>query len=261
MKLPRTLLLPLLALAALVLPSRAVVLDWTTVTWADGATSGNINNDAGNPGNDVSISIVATGVSLTAGFPKNAADDGVSVVGSNDATTLHVRTPTFNDHVSTITITITFNYAAGVNNVSFNLIDVDATTAGTGWTDGFKSISATNMANTAIAMTATSANTSVTSVSGSGTLGMTVTGLTSAGNITDHSGDVTLASGATAIKSLTFTWYSPVGGELGGQVIAFGNISYTNAVPEIGSSLGALALCGGLLVFGRRRRLAGLSAA
>jgi hypothetical protein len=254
-------LLPSILLAMLVLAARssAIVLNWGSLpsgqSWTDGATSGSFNTDAANPGNDITISAVATGVSWTSGFPKNAADDGQSVVGNNDASTLHLRTPTFNNHTSTITVTITFNYTAGVNNVSFTLIDIDATTSGTGWIDGIKSVSATTVSNTQIAMNATSANTSVTTVSGSGTLGMTVVGLTAAGNITDHSGDVTFTSGTTAIKSITFTWYNPTGGELGGQVIALGNISYT-PVPEVGSSVGSLALCGGLLAFWRRRRVA-----
>jgi hypothetical protein len=237
----------------------AVVLDWGNLpggaTWADGATTGSFNTDLENPGNDITVTVTKTaGVSFTADFPKNAADDGVSVIGNNDASTLHLRVPTFVDHVNTITVTITFNYAAGVRNAAFNLIDIDATTNNTGWIDGIKNISATNLANTAVAMSATSVNGTVTTVSGSGTLGMTVQGNTGAGNINDHSGDVNFTSGGVnAIKSLTFQWYNPDPGELGGQVISLGNVSYTPVVPEVGSSLGAIALWLGLVAFWRRR--------
>lgn len=250
----------IITLALLILSSMhsaAIVLNWGSLpsgqSWTNGATSGSFNPDAGNAGNDITIAIAATGAPLTANFPQNSQVDGQSVVGSNDAFSLHIRTPGFVNNTNTITFTITFNYALGVNNVSFNLIDVDATTAGTGWIDGFKSISATTVGNTQIALNATSANSSVALVSGSGTLGMTVTGQTAAGNVTDHSGDVTFTSGTTLIKSLTFTWFSPAPSALGGQVIALGNIGF-NPVPEVGSSMGALALCGGVAAVWRRRQ-------
>ena len=230
-------------------------MDWTQPanTWAAGTLTKSFDIDPANAGNDITITVAYNGAGQTAGYPVNTAV-GASVVGSNDASRLQVRTPGMggtNPATNSVTFTITFNYAAGVQNAGFTLIDVDRQ-AGT-WIDRFSSINGTPVTGSpnSVAFTATSASTSVATVTGSGTLGMVVQGV--GVNITDHTGDVTVATGATAITSLTFNWNNP-GPDLGGQVIALSNISFTPVVPEIGSATGALSLCGGLLAFARRRK-------
>ena len=246
-------------LALILLPiqsCRAVILDWTqpSITWAGGTLSKSFDIDPSNAGNDITIAIVYTGAGQTSGFPINTVT-GSSVIGDNDASRLQIRTTGMggtNPVTNSVTFTITFNYAAGVNNASFTLIDVDATT--TGWIDRFSSINATPVTGSpnSVALTATNASSAVTTVTGSGTTGMTVVGLTAAGNITNHTGDVTFNTPSTPITSLTFNWNNP-GPNLASQVIGLSNISFT-PVPEIGSAIGALSLCGGLIAFARRRK-------
>lgn len=255
MNLTCRLLLAAAALLLLGMNSSAVVFDWTQpyATWTAGQTSNTYNFDPANPGNDITISVVYTGAAQTAGYPINTAA-GSSVVGSNDATRLQIRTTGMggtNPVTNNVTITITFNYAAGVTNAGFTLIDVDKQTGS--WIDRFSSINATPVTGSpnSVALTATSANTGVATVTGSGTLGMTVQGV--GVNVTDHSGDITFATGATPIKSLTLNWNNP-GPDLLGQVIALSNISFTPVVPEVGSGSGALLLCSGLLAFRRQRK-------
>ncbi len=240
---------------------QAVVLDWTqpAITWAGGTLSKSYDIDPSNAGNDITVTVAFTGAGQTAGYPINTAA-GSSVIGSNDATRLQIRTTGMggtNPATNNVTITITFNYAFGVNNVGFTLIDVDKSTGTTGWIDRFSSITATPVTGSpnSVPLTATSANTSVATVTGSGTLGMTVQGV--GVNVTDHTGDVTFATGAPPIQSLTLNWNNP-GPNLGSQVIAISNISFT-PVPEVGTASGALCMCGGLLAFVRRRKEAGRS--
>ncbi|MEO6739095.1 MAG: hypothetical protein ABIP20_02520 [Chthoniobacteraceae bacterium] len=246
--------------------SHAVVMDWTqayaSTAWTQGAasstTTNSYNNDAANTGNDITIAIASSaGVTWNAGYPKNVQANGTTVVGSDDASRLQMFVSTMTASANTISVTITFNYAAGVTNVSFPILDIDASGTGNRYTDRIATINATPVVGSpnSVALTAVNVSNAVTTVAGSGTLGMSVTGVTSGGNIADHTGDVTFSTGATAIKSITFTWNNPGGNGFQQQIIALGNITYTPVpVPEIGSSLGALALCGGLAGVGRFRQ-------
>ena len=232
--------------------SHAVTLNWNTISgtagdWVAGGNTGAFEVDGTNGGNDISISIAQNnGDPWTAGYPQNV-QNGASTVGNNDQHYLQLRTPGMVDTTRSFTVTITFNYVGGVY-ASFGLIDVDSQTGAGGWIDNITNITG-NSGTVAMNVAGSAANT----VSGSG-LGVSVAGNTAVGNITDHSGDVSVSSGTNKVTSITFTWSNP-GPNFGGQVISLSNIVFFTT-PEVGSSLGALGACAALAAFTRRRRQA-----
>lgn len=254
----RTLVL-LTTLKALAMTSSAVVLDWSNLPggqpWANGSLTNSFDVDATNAGNDITVAVQANGgVAFSTGYPANSSTVG-GTIANNDASSLRLRTATMIDTNGSVSVTITFNYAQGVNNVSFSILDVDASTGDSGYVDKISAITATPLGGPAnsVALTGTNASNTVTTLTGSGTLGMAVQGNLPASGVTDHTGDVTFTSDATPITSITFTWSNP-GPQFDPQIIALSNISFSVApVPEIGSSFGALATCGGLFAAWRRR--------
>lgn len=259
MNFSRHFLFSTVALLLLTLPGAGVTLDWGALpegqSWTNGDTKGSFDPDPANAGNGLSINIVSNGVKFSKEHPQNVQYDPEMQIGNDDAYSLRLRTPGMENEKNSVTVTITFHYAAGVNNVSFSLLDVDGSDskAGGKWIDRISAISATPVEGPAdsVALTGESVNPKVSILSDSGTLGMTVEGNPGAGDVTDHSGDVTFSTGETLITSITFTWNNP-GKYFDDQAIAIGNINFT-PVPEIGASLGAWILCGGLLVLSRRR--------
>lgn len=249
------------ALLLIGMNSSAVVLDWGNLpggqSWTNGDLTNSFNVDATNAGNDITVAVASSGVAWTSGFPQNSQVIAGSTIADNDALSLRLRTPGMVNTSNSISVTLTFNYAAGVNNVSFTLFDIDAvsdTESNTGYIDRISAISATPLsgAPNSVALTATNASNTVTTLTGSGTLGMMVDGNVAAGNITNHNGDVTFTSDATPITSITFTWNNPGPDYFNGQIISLANISFT-PVPEVGGGFGALLLCGGILTTWRRR--------
>lgn len=254
-------LLVITALKALAMTSSAVVLDWNNLPvgqpWTNGSLSNSFDVDATNAGNDITVGVVSNGVTLATGYPQNAVS---ATIAGGDASYLRLNTTAgMVNSSNSVSVTITFNYALGVNNVTLSLLDIDATAdteSGTGYIDRISAISATPLGGPAnsVALTGTNTSNVVTTLTGSGTLGMEVQGNVAAGNISTHNGDVTFTSDGTPITSITFTWNNPGPDYFNGQIIALGNITFTAApVPEIGSSFGALATCGGLLAAWRRR--------
>ena len=240
--------------------SRAVLLDWAALpsgqSWTQGALTGSFNLD-GVAGNDIQISIVSSGVTFasdaTGTYPQNIADAAInsSVKGLQLWTSAGMTNST-----NKVTVTISFlgTYATGTP-VSLTLFDVDATS--TSFIDKI-SVTAVNGA-TPVNLTATFAGTGTQSntITGSGGANPIITGLTSVGNISNSQGNVLISSGTASVTSITFVWNNP-GPNFGGQAIDLGNINFA---PEVGSSTVALALCAGLLIFGRRRRSAARLAA
>lgn len=255
----RHLLFSASALSLLTLTRHGIVLDWSKLpegqSWTSGDTKGSFDPDPANAGDDIAISVASHGVNFTNEYPQNAQFDPKMQIGNDDAFSLRLRTPGMESEKNSVTITITFNYPQGVNNVSFSLLDVDASDADTGgrWIDRISSISATPVEGPAdsVALIGENISTDVNTLLDSGTLKMTVAGNPKAGDVTDHSGDVFFHTDETLIRSITFTWNNP-GKNFDGQAIALGNISFT-PVPEIGGSRGSLIVCGGLLVGWRKR--------
>lgn len=236
--------------------SRAVLLDWAALpggqSWTPkGALTGSFNLD-GVAGNDIQISIVSSGVTFasdgTGAYPQNISDSAINsgVTGLQLWTSAGMTNST---NKITVTISLLGTYAGGAP-MSFTLFDVDATT--TSFIDKV-SVTAVNGASP-VNLTAVFSGTGTQSntISGSGTANPVITGLTSVGNISNSQGNVTISSGSANVTSITFVWNNP-GPNFGSQAIDLGNITFA---PEVGSSSVALALCGGLLVFGRRRQTA-----
>lgn len=237
--------------------SRAVLLDWAALpggqTWANGSTTNQYNLD-GVAGNDIQITITksagitwATEPSNGQSYPQNFADPVIEngVRGLQMWTSAGMVNSTNN-----ITVTITFlgTYATGAYVQNLTLFDVDAS----GTFIDKVTISALKGA-TPVTLTATNnsaAGTPANTISGSGSTSVVALGSTAVGNITNTQGDVYVNTGNQLVTSITLVWNNP-GPNFGSQAIDLGNITFT---PEVGSSTAALALCGGLLVFGRRRQ-------
>jgi len=150
---------------------------------------------------------------------------------------------------NTITLTITFlgTYSTGAYVTNLTLFDVDASTT---FTDRV-TITALNGA-TPVTLTASNNSalgTPSNTITGSGTTSVVALGSTTVGDISNARGDVYVNTGNQRVTTMTFVWNNP-GPNFGGQAIDLGNITFT---PEVGGCSAALALCGGLLAFGRRR--------
>ncbi len=243
MKFPRTSLLPLLALAALMLTAssaRAAVLNWSTVTWSGTSQSYNVDGVAGN---DITVSYTnSAGVSSPAS----------AITSVNGATDLRLSTSGMGASLTnnfTVTITFIGTYAVGVKNVTFTLNDVDANLSSGGFQDRI-SFTALDGA-TPISITASnSGGTSVNTITGSPGTNPVATGNSSTG--TNPEGDVSINTGTTKLNSISFVWTNPNASFRGTQWIGLGNINFT-VIPEVASGSAALILCGAFLAFGRRR--------
>ncbi len=237
---------------------QAIVLDWNSVSWSDGALTGSIETDASNPGKDVTITITPNGGSY---FILNSPTvDNTLTGGQGTSANSLLLAVDWNTDAKSVTVKITFNYTQGVSGVSYTLFDVDALDAGnnSGYQDEVSSIVAQNGSGPLIAPTITTS--SDNSKSGSGT-NVVVRGTDTATD-TANSGNVTVSYGTNTITSMTFTYGngpdSP--NNPGTQGIGLYDITYTPKpkVPEfhvgIAAGLACLAIIG-LDRFRKRRQL------
>ena len=230
--------------------AQAIVLDWDTVTWANGSLSNSYNIDPAFAGNDVTVTVAgntaqlgseSTG-QLTPAITTNVTG-GLSPV--QNALTLNLDLA---NQSQTVTITVNFStlYPQGVNNVSFSIFDVDFASSpggsGANFQDQISNITATTVGGSIISpfsITTSADNT----LSGSG-LTQVVTGNATA-NDTTSAGNVLINFGTNAITSFTFTYGSGTGtnADPTAQHIAIGDISFT-PVPEINPAWTAFGSCG-----------------
>lgn len=222
--------LPLFLLVGLLFLTQnacAVVLDWSTVTWTAGSLSNTYDVD-GDGKNDISISIAGTTSAFVSGYP--------TATGSGLALTVDFSSPS-----QSITVTVNFlnNYASATG-VNFSLSNLDADQLGSSsnyrYVDYVSQITASGTAGL-VAPTVTG---STVTVSGSGT-GQTVTGTTAG------SGSATVDYGTNDISSFTYTFGdtgSIASSDPAQQTIIFGNVNFKKSIPETGSTLCALVLCG-----------------
>lgn len=249
-----------LALLFCVPACHATVFDWpATPAWAaTGPASGATETiDYGYYVNgSISVSVFNNGETWQAGYPSVAAGGGGVVNGGTTSNGLQL----YHNNVSNVVtnfsrITITFLYTGGANNISFNLWDVDF---GSGvFTDKIANIVGTTLAGATVQATTITPTATFNQVNGTvGTAGVNVTGIKAASNTTSQ-GDVTIGFTQT-VTSISFDWSNALAGGTT-QAVGISPITFTGIgtpVPEVGSSLGALALCGGMLALGRRRRAA-----
>ncbi len=253
------------ALAFFSANARAVILDWDTASWTAGSLSNSYDIDPANPGNDVTVSVVANNGApfqpeLVAPNPMTPAvspsfQGGLSTIENTLCIALNLTSNT-----QSVTVTIDFSslYALGVTNVSFKIFDVDyANVAGSStYQDQLSLIRALSIdGTTLIAPTIT---TSVNNtLSGTG-INQIVQGNASTADTGATSGDanVTIDFGNNAIKSLTFTYGGgPAFDDSTYQHIGLHDISFT-PVPEMNPlwpSILSCATAAGLVLRLRKR--------
>jgi len=93
-------------------------------------------------------------------------------------------------------------------------------------------------------------------VTGSGTVNATAVGTTNSPN-NSATGNVTISSGTIPIQEITFSYYDSNATQRTTQIIGISPITFTpigSATPEMGSALGSLILCGGVVGLGALRR-------
>lgn len=245
--------------------AKATVFDWDQgyATWTAGApavgatASQSYNSDTTNAGNDVTVAITNNAGNPSSGggrFTWNGGYPQVStnpLTGGNTPTQRALQLSISQGNSAGVSVTVTFNYPAGVRNVSFSLWDIDNTPGQ--WIDQISNITAQTTSGTTIGPTSVVGSTANV-VTGSGT-GYVITG-TASGNNAATDGNATITFGSGAITSITFTWKN-TDAALGQQFIALHDLTYT-PVPEVGTGMTALGVCGGVigLHFYRRRRAA-----
>lgn len=245
----------LLALAAWLVwsPSRALVLDWETITWSPGTLTNSYDIDPNNAGDDIRITITGDVSFFNSGYPTvNDAFTGGLPDGENANLDLWLNS--WSSDTQKITITVEFLYNLGVSNVNFTLFDVDR---GTGrpnnytFVDEISSISARYGTNAAVAATITDGT--ANNVYGTG-LGQTIRAVAQAEPDDNSSGNATISFGGNTITTFTFTYgnYAPgTANNPSQQGIGLHNIYFAEA-PEP-ASIVALALAVVALAFARGR--------
>jgi len=251
-----------LAMGAVLLPiaSRATTFNWpTTPAFPAGPTVGKSALGIYGGLGAVSITNVAdpstgTGGTWTAGYPKvesNGGTNGDPTGGTTNTPGLELYVagqPTVNSYMKVV---ISFGYTGGVTNASLTLWDVDSST---NFTDKIANIVGVTANGTLVPLTVTgSADNTVT---GSGTVNATAVGTTNSPN-NSATGNVTISSGTIPIQEITFSYYDSNATQRTTQIIGISPITFTpigSATPEMGSALGSLILCGGVVGLGALRR-------
>lgn len=232
--------------------AKALVLDWSNVTWTPGSLTGSFDIDSSNPGNDVTVTISGnTSRFFNSNYPQITDDFSGGISPLPDQLDLYVN---FANTSESITVTVTFHYTGGVSDVEFTLFDIDTgsvtgTTKGKnpvdirGFVDQVRSITATSTNNTLVAPTISVANSSYTQVSGSGT-NQTINGQDVAGDFTSQ-GSATVSFGTNTISSFTFTYGQGANSENDpfAQGIGLYDITYKPKIPEVHPGLIAGAFC------------------
>lgn len=238
-----------LALLLLPVSGRAVTLDWSSasISWTAGALSASFDIDSSNPGNDITITISGVPSSVT-----NLFQNGYPAISSTytPATTLTLYLNSLTSETQKVVVSVAFNYAAGVSNVTTTLYDVDQGTSsgkGTyGFDDQIQALHGTNTSGGLVAATVTTSPDNT--VTGNGTTNVTVWGTATAG-ATSTNGNVGVSFGTNVITGYTFTWDNNTTNTISDpdqQAIGLGNITYTpvaRKLPECGTFL-ALAATG-----------------
>jgi hypothetical protein len=238
------------ACGAFVPAAKAVVLDWSSLTWAPGSLDTTYDTDPTKPGTERVQFTGFTG-DITAGSPQiNSALEGGQGAGK---LSLNLSVDLGREDRS-ITVTITFaNYPLGVEGVSFTLFNIDRD--GAIYVDQIRSISGTAADGvTLVAPTITNLGANV-SLTGSGlNQALTGTNPVAATGAGSGAGNATISFNGP-IRSFTFLL-----GDDGvasrnppPQSIAIGNINFS-PVPEVNPAALAAAGCVLASVYVGRRR-------
>jgi hypothetical protein len=243
--------LPLFLGCFLAATAHAVVLDWNSVTWTPGSLSNSYDVDATRPGNDITVTVSGdTAVlqpELASGNPMTPAitpDFQGGLAAPKNTLCLAVN---FTNQSQAVTVTVDFSaqYTLGVQDVSFTLFDVDSSAVtGSTYQDQLRGITATSVDGVTLVsptITVSSNNT----LSGSG-LTQVVDGTATTADVGPASGNanVTISFGATAIRSLTFTYGSGSGTapDPTYQHVGINDLTFT-AVPEMNPAWSTIGSC------------------
>ncbi|MCD6051823.1 MAG: hypothetical protein K0Q55_3232 [Verrucomicrobia bacterium] len=239
----------LLTTILVVTPCRAVVLDWSTVSWTAGSLSNTYDVD-GDSKDDVTITISGDTSALVSGYPTISTTMQGGLGSADDGLELRLN---FTTDSQSITVTVTFlNDYVGASDVSFSLFDIDGNRVGASpnyrYRDYLENIVASGDSGLiAAALTDSTAN----AVAGSGT-NQTVTGNAAAADFGTGSGDgnVGVDYGTNNVNSVSFT-FGNTGNILGDnpqeQVFAMHDVKFKSKIPEVGTTLMAVALCAGVI--------------
>jgi hypothetical protein len=231
--------------------SRAILLDWDTLTWTPGALTQSFDIDPGNLGNDVTVTIGGDTSFLTGSSPKlsTALTGGLLPVEKS-----LLLSAVWNTTAQAVTVTVDFHYGSfGVTQVAYKLFDVDTGTGDlTTAVDQIRGISATSTAPSTVGPTITAGTANVLTGSGSFATDQVVTG-TAESPPTSASGNVSIDYVGTPLTQFVFTFGNDASATTPptGQSIALHDISFT-PVPEAGT-VAACAVFSLLGAWGLRR--------
>ena len=239
----------------------AVILDWDTAAWTNGSLTNSYDVDPATPGNDITVTVSGNTTQLTTstatGTPITPAitvglEGGLSPVQKSLELAVDLTS-----QAQFITVTVNFSalYAAGVQNVSFSIFDVDFSK--NQFQDQLRQISGLSVDGiTQVAPTITTSSANL--LSGTG-LTQVVNGIATSTDTgaTSNAGNVLINFGTNAITSFTFTYGSGSNtiADPTYQHIGIHDISFT-PIPEINPAWSAVGSClaaAGLVIFHRGR--------
>jgi hypothetical protein len=245
-----------------------VVFDWpASPAWTAGEPTVNGPDqtvDYSSTGQDISVTLANTGATWNTGYPQVAAGGTGFVNGGTTSNGLILQPAAQLSNATFIQVTINFNIPAGVNNVSFQIWDIDATVdaSNNGFIDKITHLQATavgggtlfpdTLNNTHTSNSATPYN----FITGSGAT-LAITGdpsqLSGAANGSDQ-GTVNIGF-SQAITQVSFWYSNSAGGSLTTQTIGIGPITYS-IVPETSPGWAVVPVCIAALAleFARRRK-------
>lgn len=238
------------------LPGRVggVLFDWDTVSWTPGSLSNSYDIDASNPGNDITITITGATSRFIPTYPQITQDFEGGLSPAENVLDVFVN---YSRRTQSITITVEFHYALGVEDVGFSLFDIDRTDSET-FIDEIRTIKANFGTGSDIAATSVTGSANNT-VSGSG-LGTTITGTELTSDVGAGSGDAnaTISFGTNALTQFSFVYgdNSDAERDPAQQGIGLYDISFKKRIPEYHPGLVGVLACGLLAVWrGLRARV------
>jgi len=231
--------------------AEALVLDWDTVTWANGSLNNSYQVDPMAPGPDVTVDVAANNGAPLVPFSAvpnpqtptvNAVfQGGLATIENTLTLAVDLANPT-----QSVTITVSFANPGGVNGVSFKLFDIDA---GGGSQDNVTSIHALSIDGTTLIAPIITASANNTLIGTGLTQSVVGTATTASTGPTSGRGDVAIDFGANVIQSLTFTYgctvafLDPAYQHFGLHDISFTPVASFTPVPEMNPALLSTLSC------------------
>lgn len=223
-------------------PTQAITLDWNSVDWTTNSLSQSFDIDAGNPGNDITITISGdTGDIDDSGGA--SPDDNTIITGGQGATqeSLYLAANYNGSGSNELIVTITFSagYIYGVENVEFTIFDMDRDSGV--WRDQIDEMEGTRGGSTVSFADLT--GTGFHDIFDSGTVDALARGDGPNDNADPDADDANLGVlfNDAPVDSVTFRWTNQ-DSALGFQYIGIYDITYTPAVPEPATVASALLL-------------------